>query len=128
VSYSNAKALLNTVVPSIMLDMQYRMHPAISHFPSTEFYDSTLMNGTVDAVGNVQPRLLPPSSRHLQPQDGEIGGRPSVIFLDHSGNESLKDRSRVNHHEAHIIASVVEDLLLTNPVSFFLFSGWDRIL
>ncbi|KAJ2915118.1 hypothetical protein MD484_g5315, partial [Candolleomyces efflorescens] len=42
-------------------------------------------------------------------------GQPSVIFLDHDGAETTKDRSRVNHAEAHIVASVVVDLLLNNP-------------
>ena len=28
-----------------MLDIQYRMHPAISEFPSEKFYDRLLKNG-----------------------------------------------------------------------------------
>ncbi|KAF9460474.1 P-loop containing nucleoside triphosphate hydrolase protein [Collybia nuda] len=102
------------VVPSIMLDIQYRMHPAISHFPSSEFYNFTLQDGTVDSVGNVSSRYLPPSSQHLQ-VNLQTGNRPSVIFLDHAGQESMNDRSRVNRDEANIVASVVEDLLLNNP-------------
>ncbi|KAJ4481077.1 P-loop containing nucleoside triphosphate hydrolase protein [Lentinula aciculospora] len=119
------------VVPSIMLNIQYRMHPAISHFPSLEFYNSSLLDGTADTSGYVLPRLMPPSlspallppgvlasaldSRELL-EDGEVrtSARPPVIFLDHSGNESMKSKSRVNWHEAHIVASVVEDLLLNN--------------
>ncbi|RDB23511.1 Regulator of nonsense transcripts 1 [Hypsizygus marmoreus] len=102
------------VVPSIMLDIQYRMHPEISRFPACEFYNFTLLDGTVDSGGKVHPRLHPPSSRHLQ-ENFHTGHRPSVIFLDHVGSESMKDRSRVNLNEAHIVASVVEDLLLNNP-------------
>lgn len=109
----------NAVVPSVMLDIQYRMHPAISHFPSSEFYNLTLRDGTVDSVGNVQPWLRPPNSQHLK-EDSETGKRPSVIFLDHTGSESMKGRSRVNINEAHIVASVVEDLLLHNPVTKFI--------
>lgn len=101
------------VVPSVMLDVQYRMHPAISRFPSSEFYNWTLQDGTVDSLGNVSPLLLPPTSQHLQ-VDVKTGSRPSVIFLDHHGFESTKDRSRVNLNEAHLVASVVEDLLLNN--------------
>lgn len=104
-----------------MLDVQYRMHPAISHFPSMEFYNLSLQDGTVDAVGNVPARLLPPSSQHL-PVDEQTGNRPAVIFLDHAGKESMKDKSRVNMNEGHIVASVVEDLLLHNPVSLYLLS------
>ena len=101
-----------------MLDTQYRMHPAISHFPSSEFYDYALQDGTVDAVGNAHEGLSPPTSQHLR---GDAkGNRPSVIFIDHSGAESMKERSRVNHNEAHIVVSIVEDLLLNNPVSVYL--------
>ncbi|CAL1698014.1 unnamed protein product [Somion occarium] len=101
------------IVPSIMLDIQYRMHPMISHFPSHEFYNFGLRNGTVDATGAVPAHLLPPTfSLPMFNADGE--NRPSVIFLDHQGIESMKDRSRVNINEAHLVCSVVEDLLLQN--------------
>ena len=103
------------VVPSIMLDMQYRMHPAISRFPSLEFYNMSLHDGTVDAAGNVHPELHPPMSSHLE-ADMLTGHRPPVVFLDHGGSETAKDRSRVNWNEAHIVCSIVEDLLLRNEV------------
>ncbi|KAF8901061.1 AAA domain-containing protein [Gymnopilus junonius] len=101
-------------VPSVMLDIQYRMHPDISHFPAMEFYDLALLDGTVDSGGNALPGLEPPSSMHLR-HDSVKNRRPSVIFLDHTGNESFKGKSRINIHEGHIVASVVEDLLLNNP-------------
>ncbi|KIK55179.1 hypothetical protein GYMLUDRAFT_176062 [Collybiopsis luxurians FD-317 M1] len=102
------------VIPSIMLNIQYRMHPAISHFPSLEFYNNALLDGTADISGHVLPRLMPPSvSPALLPLI-RTSSRPPVIFLDHSGNESIKSKSRVNLNEAHIVASVVEDLLLNN--------------
>ncbi|KAF5376100.1 hypothetical protein D9615_007758 [Tricholomella constricta] len=104
----------HAVVPSIMLDTQYRMHPAISRFPSSEFYNHALQDGTVDDDGNAHSRLSPPASQHLQ-ADTTTGNRPSVIFIDHAGAESMKERSRVNLNEAHIVASIVEDLLLNNP-------------
>ncbi|KAJ7073280.1 P-loop containing nucleoside triphosphate hydrolase protein [Mycena belliarum] len=101
------------VVPSIMLDTQYRMHPGISLFPSSEFYNFSLQDGTVDQGGNVLPGLTPPSSVHLKV--GKDGKRPAVIFLDHAGGESLKDKSRINQNEAAIVIGVIEDLLLNNP-------------
>ncbi|KAH7911786.1 P-loop containing nucleoside triphosphate hydrolase protein [Hygrophoropsis aurantiaca] len=100
-------------VPSIMLDIQYRMHPSISHFPSSEFYNFSLQDGTIDSAGNVSPNLIPPLSTHLA-IDTATGNRPSIVFLDHAGSESAKDRSRVNWNEASIVCSVVEDLLLQN--------------
>ena len=98
-----------------MLDLQYRMHPEISKFPSKEFYNHTLLDGTVDGFGNILSSLYPPSSVHLQAHP-VTGHRPSVVFLDHDGYESFKDRSRVNWSEAHIVCTVVEDLLRANPV------------
>ncbi|KAG2005956.1 RNA helicase, variant 2 [Coprinopsis cinerea AmutBmut pab1-1] len=127
------------VVPSVMLDTQYRMHPDISNFPSNEFYLGTLRDGTVDEQGRVSRDLFPPMSQYLdldlnleklgafrseyqyREEKGqgveESKPRPSVIFLDHSGREGMKDKSRINRTEAHIIANVVVDLLLSNPVS-----------
>jgi superfamily I DNA and/or RNA helicase len=109
------------VVPSIMLDMQYRMHPEISRFPSSEFYARSLKDGTVDAGGNVLSRLQPPVSEHLV-INASTGGRPSVVFLDHDGLEATKDRSRINVTDAAIVCAVLEDLLRQNEVKFKLFA------
>ena len=102
-----------------MLDVQYRMHPAISRFPAQEFYNSALINGTEDLLGNISPALDPPNSKHLI-NNLVTGDRPSVVFIDHTGNESSKGRSLVNVMEGHIVASVVEDLLLSNKVGYSL--------
>ncbi|KAF8512101.1 P-loop containing nucleoside triphosphate hydrolase protein [Hysterangium stoloniferum] len=101
-------------VPTIMLDKQYRMHPSISRFPSREFYNYSLLDGTMSLDGQVSATLLPPTSSHLE-INPETGDRPSVIFLDHSGNEEMKDRSRVNYNEARIVCAIIEDLLMQNP-------------
>jgi len=98
-----------------MLDIQYRMHPAISRFPAMEFYDLALQDGTVDSGGKALPGLEPPRSKHMTRREGKKH-RPSVIFLDHTGNESFQGRSVLNVTEAHIVASIVEDLLLNNKV------------
>lgn len=109
-------------VPSVMLDVQYRMHPAISRFPAMEFYDLALQDGTVDSGGKALPGLEPPRSKHMKHHAGKKH-RPSVIFLDHTGNESFQGRSVLNLSEGHIVASVVEDLLLNNKVGYSKF--WD---
>ncbi|KAH9960270.1 AAA domain-containing protein [Russula dissimulans] len=101
------------VVPSIMLDMQYRMHPEISRFPSSEFYARSLKDGTVDSGGNVHAWLQPPVSEHLV-VNSLTGDRPSVVFLDHDGLEAAKDRSRINVTDAAIVCAVLEDLLRQN--------------
>ncbi|KAK7441735.1 hypothetical protein VKT23_016398 [Stygiomarasmius scandens] len=116
-------------IPSIMLNIQYRMHPAISQFPSLEFYNLSLLDGTIDRSGYVSPKLMPPNISAALLPPGHTGtveegsdirpevsssNRPPVIFLDHAGTETPKSKSRVNWNEAHIVASVVEDLLLHN--------------
>ncbi|KAF5353493.1 hypothetical protein D9756_008080 [Leucocoprinus leucothites] len=111
------------IVPSVMLDVQYRMHPSISYFPSSEFYNSSIQDGTMDKEGNVMSGLEPLlSSTHLLQELGDISEeegsarlRPSVIFLDHNGREQMSGRSRLNYPEAQIVVSLVEDLLLHNP-------------
>jgi superfamily I DNA and/or RNA helicase len=98
-----------------MLDMQYRMHPEISRFPSSEFYARSLKDGTVDTRGNVLSQLQPPVSEHLV-VNALTGDRPSVVFLDHAGLEAKKDRSRINVTDAAIVCAVIEDLLRQNEV------------
>ena len=98
-----------------MLDTQYRMHPAISKFPSSEFYDLALLDGTVGHSGEVLPSLSPPSSSHLI-EDSKTGAKPSLIFIDHEGPEALKNKSRVNWTEAYIICNVIGDLIRQNEV------------
>jgi len=105
------------VVPSIMLDMQYRMHPEISRFPSLEFYARSLKDGTVDSGGNAHAWLQPPVSEHLV-INSLTGDRPSVVFLDHDGLEATKDRSKINVTDAAIVCAVLEDLLRQNEVKF----------
>ena len=106
-----------SVIQSIMLDMQYRMHPEISRFPSSEFYARSLKDGTVDSGGNILARLRPPLSEHLV-INALTGDRPSVVFLDHDGLEAMKDRSRINVTDAAIVCAVIEDLLCQNEVRF----------
>jgi superfamily I DNA and/or RNA helicase len=97
-----------------MLDTQYRMHPAISAFPSKTFYNSDLKDGTRLADGNVKDGFDIPQSRYLE----DCEGRPSsMVFIDHDHPESPESRSIANHGDAEIISDIVVDLLHSNPVS-----------
>lgn len=98
-----------------MLAKQYRMHPEISKFPSHEFYDKKLQDGTVDAAGLPAASRAPPISSFL-PFNPVTGRWPSAIFLDHAAPESRRGRSIENLNEADIICYVIEDLLMKNPV------------
>jgi superfamily I DNA and/or RNA helicase len=99
-----------------MLNTQYRMHPSISAFPSKEFYDEALKNGTVSDTGAVQSNLSPPQSRHLSRRTSKVTGQiPSVLFIHHDHWESVHDRSRANFQEMRIAIAILEDLLISNP-------------
>jgi superfamily I DNA and/or RNA helicase len=106
------------VIPSIMLDVQYRMHPTIALFPSREFYGMALRDGMVDDSGKVPDALSPPHSDLLLVNPSS-GNRPSIVFLDHSGPESSVGRSKTNWTDAMVVCSIVEDILLSNPVSCY---------
>ncbi|KAG8854505.1 hypothetical protein FRC20_000984 [Serendipita sp. 405] len=97
-----------------MLNTQYRMHPTISAFPSKNFYNTALKDGTVLPSGAAI--LSPPRSRHLSRrkslQTGEI---PSVLFIHHDNYEITIDRSKANLKEISIVMAILEDLLLSNP-------------
>lgn len=99
-----------------MLAKQYRMHPQISKFPSHEFYDQKLQDGTVDSTGMPDSNWAPPISSFL-PFNPVTGRWPSAIFLDHNTLETRRGRSIENINEADIICHVIEDLLVKNPVS-----------
>ncbi|KAI0799882.1 P-loop containing nucleoside triphosphate hydrolase protein [Irpex lacteus] len=73
-AFLNAWQRRTVILPSIMLDVQYRMHPTISQFPSHEFYDKAVRDGTFNARGIVSPWLEPPLSSfipQLEPSDGQ---------------------------------------------------------
>lgn len=95
-------------IPSIMLDTQYRMHPAISAFPSGAIYNSALKDGTDPAA------LVPPETEYLP---GRHGHRAPLAWISHGHGEAPRSRSLENAGEAQICADVVADLLAKNPVS-----------
>jgi superfamily I DNA and/or RNA helicase len=105
----------NSDVPSIMLDVQYRMHPTISRFPSEEFYNFDLLDGTTDGAGSVSRHCKPPNSSLLVP-DVVDGERPGVLFLHHELPECGRNRSRANDGESLLAVGIIEDLLMQNPV------------
>lgn len=102
-----------------MLDTQYRMHPEISAFSSSTFYNDALRDGTILEDGSVRPGLEPPETAFLLPRGEDESERLNVTFLNHDFPESPSNRSIANYHEAGRVCDVVADLLKHNPVSFF---------
>mmetsp|Transcript_25420 Transcript_25420/g.27792 ORF Transcript_25420/g.27792 Transcript_25420/m.27792 type:complete len:1081 (+) Transcript_25420:100-3342(+) len=86
----------------IRLQVQYRMHPALSEFPSNMFYEGTLQNGVKDTE-----RLAP------------IGGFPwpnpsrPMFFLMNTGNEEIggSGTSYLNRSEAASVEKIVTMML-----------------
>uniref|UniRef100_A0AC35TGV9 Regulator of nonsense transcripts 1 n=1 Tax=Rhabditophanes sp. KR3021 TaxID=114890 RepID=A0AC35TGV9_9BILA len=71
------RLMLNGNIP-IRLQVQYRMHPAMSAFPSNVFYEGSLQNGVTAA-----DRVFPDSSFHWP-----VPNKP-IIFWHTDGTEEL---------------------------------------
>lgn len=105
------------------------MHPALSQFPSSEFYHGLLKDGTIDHNGNGE------TFSHLSAPISTFSERIGddylhSLFLYHRSPATRVNSSWNNDHEATLVLRVVEDLLLRNYVSlavlayFPLFNIW----
>lgn len=87
-----------------LLDVQYRMHPEISQFPSLEFYNSRLTDGAGMREKNTRPwhanSLLSP-----------------YRFFDILSRHQQNDRSKsfLNHTESKVAVELVEKLMEVLP-------------
>ena len=73
-----------------MVQVQYRMHPALSEFPSNTFYEGALQNGVTEAErASAVPFPWPNPSRRL-------------MFYQQRGSEEISSggTSYVNRHES----------------------------
>lgn len=91
-----------------LLDVQYRMHPQISKFPSLEFYNSRLTDGEGMLEKNTRPWHSNPL---LSPY------RFFDIVSKHLQNE--KSKSFLNHTEARVALELVEKLMEALPGQVF---------
>ncbi|KAL7580853.1 hypothetical protein ACA910_001126 [Epithemia clementina (nom. ined.)] len=82
--------------PYIMLDVQYRMNPKISSFPSMQFYDSKISNGENVLHSEYGSRV------------SLVDGSP-YIFMNVNGRE---ERGAGGSHKNHVEALCVVDLIL----------------
>lgn len=85
----------------VRLLTQYRMHPALSEFPSNYFYEGSLLNGT-----NTKDRV-PYRAAFPWPQ-------PSIpmFFYNSQGDEELSDSgsSFINRFEAGLVSQIISKL------------------
>ncbi|KAF8025761.1 hypothetical protein BT93_F2560 [Corymbia citriodora subsp. variegata] len=87
--------------PKHLLDVQYRMHPAISRFPITTFYKNQILDG---------PNVTGESYRkcHLQ---WPVFGPYSFIDITNGREERGGDgRSLINYVEAGVVSMIVRNL------------------
>jgi superfamily I DNA and/or RNA helicase len=81
-------------VAKVMLDKQYRMHPDISKFPSSRFYDGKLSSGVTSA------------ERVLGVSEFDWEGR-HIVFQQSEGLESFFHGSKKNEDQANLCKHVV---------------------
>jgi regulator of nonsense transcripts 1 len=90
----------------VLLQFQYRMHPAIAEWPSAEFYDGNLRNGVT-----VWDRVCGPVFPF------PVGDCP-IVFMHRAGGELAHDQTRsfVNYDEAALVIHAI-GILLYNRVT-----------
>eukprot|EP00930_Biecheleria_cincta_P056849 TRINITY_DN4287_c0_g3_i1.p1 TRINITY_DN4287_c0_g3~~TRINITY_DN4287_c0_g3_i1.p1 ORF type:complete len:981 (-),score=143.26 TRINITY_DN4287_c0_g3_i1:47-2965(-) len=86
-------------VEPVMLDIQYRMHPAIAQFPSYRYYEARLRSGV-----RGQKRLPPAGINWPEPQT-------PICFLPVEGREVSEGTSWSNHAEIGAIETLLESVL-----------------
>ena len=102
--------------PYCMLDVQYRMHPEISQFPSLHFYDDKINNGE---------NVLGPSHE----AKALLLNRQPYVFWQAKGTESQDaSGSWFNYQEADAVVSLVEDLRKAHSLEWCCSSDRLRII
>ncbi|CAM4762660.1 unnamed protein product [Rotaria magnacalcarata] len=96
------RALENLNINSIMLDTQYRMHPALIDFPSKIFYDDALKTG------------IKPEQRPTPQEINFINKQIPLMFVDvDEGYERIHGSNIFNKEEAELVCQTIQTLLPT---------------
>ena len=91
--------LLTEGVPALLLDTQYRMHPAIAQLPADLFYAGKISSG-------VSAEQRPPAPGFQWPQPSW----PVALLPVYTGGEASDGLSKVNRAEVDAVAAVVQGL------------------
>lgn len=91
--------LVQAGVRPVVLDTQYRMHPAISEFASDCFYAGKIVDGIT-----ADDRPAPPGLNWPRPDF-------PVMFLPSVGAEESDGQSKFNDNEVSLVLDVVRQLL-----------------
>lgn len=94
-------------VPSVMLDVQYRMHPDLSEIPNSIFYNSQLVDGCRSSTGTLLSGYTPPHSSFIRKDS-------ALAFVNHEHSETRDGESTLNEGEAQVIMAMIADLFKKN--------------
>ena len=99
ISRSLFSRLVHLGMQPIILNTQYRMHPTISVFPRTFFYDGRLLDGISE-------------NERIDPSHSLWPNRVPLIFLHHKDGEGRSiGKSFVNPTEAYIVKDTIEKMM-----------------
>jgi regulator of nonsense transcripts 1 len=94
------RLLENLNLNSIMLDTQYRMHPALIDFPSKYFYDGLLQSGVT------------PEQRPTPAEIKFVNQQIPLMFVDvDQGPEKIQGSNIFNKHEVDLVCQTIQTLL-----------------
>ncbi len=93
--------------PVLMLETQYRMHPAIAEYPSLRYYQSRLITGS----------QLITSDSHKMPYHNDPTGkfRPFLFHNVPWSTETTEGTSTSNRDEARYVVDLFEELVTKYP-------------
>jgi senataxin len=97
--------LLSACTPHTLLNVQYRMHPEISSWPSRQFYDSKVVNGLNVLAASRKPQWQEEGQRLLSPY--------SYISIPGVEERNEETRSYKNLTEADIVVAFIKQLAVT---------------
>ncbi|KAG2444932.1 hypothetical protein HXX76_001668 [Chlamydomonas incerta] len=112
-SLSLFERLVRAGVPACMLQVQYRMHPTLSAFPSARFYGGRLLDGVGPPQRPPPPFPMPGPSGGAGAGGGGGGGGGPLMFVDvEDGREEVSQGgSKSNRAEAAVVVALVRGLL-----------------
>lgn len=97
-------------VARLMLDTQYRMHPSICNFSSTEFYDGKLRTGIPRTARPLFRSAFPwpPAPEQDQDQAPPRGDSARMVFLECPAREELGGKSKTNKGQADLCVRICQ--------------------
>ena len=96
--------------PVMHLDIQYRMHPDICHFPNVKFYNGRLQNSPSTSLPNENREAF------WKMTDAAIGKKSSYLVVNVQNGRSrgyLKTQSSCNHANVRAIITMLDQVIIS---------------